>query len=131
MGWGGLIVPKATPREVVERIAADTRRVMQDPALQQRIVDRGLIPDTRGQKEWSEFAVPMEGAKVSVHTADGRSYTHEVNAPLGSLANPMTDAQLETKVRELAAFGAPGCDVGALIDTVWEMEMAKQVRLAC
>jgi len=55
VGWGGLIVPKATPREIVERIAADMRRVMLDPAVQQRIVDRGLIPDPRGAKEWGEF----------------------------------------------------------------------------
>jgi tripartite-type tricarboxylate transporter receptor subunit TctC len=62
VGWGGLMVPKATPREVVERIAADARRVMHDPAVQQRIVDRGLIPDVRGPKEWGEF-VAAETAK--------------------------------------------------------------------
>lgn len=62
VGWGGLMVPIATPRDIVERIAADARRVMLDPAVQQRIVDRGLIPDTRGAKEWGEFVV-AESAK--------------------------------------------------------------------
>jgi tripartite-type tricarboxylate transporter receptor subunit TctC len=62
VGWGGLMVPKATPPAIVERIAADTRRVMQDPAVQQRIIDRGLIPDTRGTKEWGDF-VAAETAK--------------------------------------------------------------------
>jgi len=62
VGWGGLMVPKATPREIAERIAADTRRVMLDPAVQQRIIDRGLIPDMRGTKEWGEF-VAAETAK--------------------------------------------------------------------
>ena len=78
-----------------------------------------------------DAALPVEAARVAVHTADGGSFTHEVNAPLGSLANPMSDAQLEAKARALAAFGGSGCDIGALIGAVWEIEKAKPVRFAC
>jgi 2-methylcitrate dehydratase PrpD len=75
-----------------------------------------------------DAAQPVEAAKVVIHTADGRAHTHEVNAPLGSLANPMSDAQLEAKARALAAFGAPGCDAGALIGMCWQMAELDDVK---
>jgi tripartite-type tricarboxylate transporter receptor subunit TctC len=55
VGWGGLIVPKGTPNEIVEKIGADVRQVLNDPVMRQRIIDRGAIPDARGPKEWTEF----------------------------------------------------------------------------
>ena len=55
VGWGGLVVPKATPAALVERIGADVRRALADPVMQQRIIDRGAIPDPRGPREWTEF----------------------------------------------------------------------------
>jgi tripartite-type tricarboxylate transporter receptor subunit TctC len=55
VGWAGLIAPKGTPREVVEKISGDVRRALTDPAMQQRIIDRGAIPDPRGPKEWGDF----------------------------------------------------------------------------
>lgn len=54
-GWGGLVAPKATPPELVEKIGADVQRVLGDPQLQQRIIERGAVPDLRGPKEWSAF----------------------------------------------------------------------------
>ena len=55
VGWGGLVVPKATPAALVERIGADVRRALADPVMQQRIIDRGAIPDPRGPREWTDF----------------------------------------------------------------------------
>jgi hypothetical protein len=39
----------------------------------------------------------------------------------------MTDAEIESKVRSLAALGFPACNVGRLIDAVWELERMKDV----
>jgi tripartite-type tricarboxylate transporter receptor subunit TctC len=61
-GWAGLVVPAATPRDVVERIGSEVRRVMTDPAMQARVIERGAIPDPRGPAEWGEF-VKAEIAK--------------------------------------------------------------------
>ena len=55
VGWGGLIVPKATRADLVEKIGADVRQALGDPTMQQRIIDRGAVPDARGPKEWTEF----------------------------------------------------------------------------
>jgi tripartite-type tricarboxylate transporter receptor subunit TctC len=49
------VVPKATPAAVIEKISAEVRKVLSDPAMQKRIVDRGAVPDPRGPAEWTEF----------------------------------------------------------------------------
>jgi tripartite-type tricarboxylate transporter receptor subunit TctC len=55
VGWGGLIAPKATRPELVEKIGADVRLALADPTMQQRIIDRGAVPDPRGPREWTAF----------------------------------------------------------------------------
>ena len=62
VGWAGLIVPKATPNDIVEKIGADVRRVLSEPAMRERLVERGMVADPRGPKEWGEF-VSAEVAK--------------------------------------------------------------------
>jgi tripartite-type tricarboxylate transporter receptor subunit TctC len=54
-GWGGLVVPTGTPPAVVAKISADVQKLLRDPDFQQKIIDRGAIPDPRGAKEWSAF----------------------------------------------------------------------------
>ena len=54
-GWGGLVVPKATPTAIVQKIGEDVRRIVSDPAMQQKMIDRGAVPDPRGPQEWSRF----------------------------------------------------------------------------
>lgn len=54
-GWGGMVVPKATPNVIVEKISVDVRRVLDDGSVQQRMLDRGVVPDLRGPKEWTKF----------------------------------------------------------------------------
>ena len=62
VGWAGMVAPKATPPEIVEKIGADVRQALADPAMRERIIERGAIPDPRGPKEFSEF-VSAEIAK--------------------------------------------------------------------
>ncbi|MSQ20071.1 MAG: tripartite tricarboxylate transporter substrate binding protein [Betaproteobacteria bacterium] len=55
VGWGGLIVPMATPKDIVEKIGTDVRKILLDPAMQARIADRGAIADPRGPAEFTAF----------------------------------------------------------------------------
>ncbi|MBM3409941.1 MAG: hypothetical protein FJY25_22000 [Betaproteobacteria bacterium] len=41
VNWYGLIAPKKTPRAVIERIAADTGKVMQDAEMKNRLITDG------------------------------------------------------------------------------------------
>ena len=45
----------------------------------------------------------------------------------GSLADPLTDADLERKLEDLAAYGKPGYDPSALIEQVWALENVADV----
>lgn len=55
VGWSGIVLPAATPRDLIERISADIRKVLAEPQLRERIIERGGVPDPNTPKEFSEF----------------------------------------------------------------------------
>jgi tripartite-type tricarboxylate transporter receptor subunit TctC len=55
VGWSGIVLPAGTPRDVVERISRDIQKVLNDPQLASRIVDRGGIPDPRTPQGYTDF----------------------------------------------------------------------------
>jgi 2-methylcitrate dehydratase PrpD len=69
-----------------------------------------------------DLAIPLEGAAVEVTTKDGRQLRAYVPAARGSLARPLTDADIETKFRGLVGFAAPSLDASKLIDAVWRFD---------
>ena len=54
-GWSGFVLPAGTPREIVEKISADTQAVLREPAMRERIIERGGIPDPRTPEQYTEF----------------------------------------------------------------------------
>jgi 2-methylcitrate dehydratase PrpD len=71
-----------------------------------------------------DASLGVEAIAVSLQTADGRTLTHTVQHAVGSLGRPMTDAQIEAKVRTHAAMNAPTVPVDRLIDAVWALDRA-------
>ena len=69
-------------------------------------------------------ALPVEAIAVSLRTVDGRTLALEVPHAVGSLGRPMTDAQIEAKVRTHAAMNAPAVAVDRLIAAVWALDRA-------
>jgi 2-methylcitrate dehydratase PrpD len=67
-------------------------------------------------------SIPVEAIAVSLRTVDGRTLACEVAQALGSLGRPMTDAQIEAKVRTHAAINVPTADVDRLIAAVWALD---------
>ena len=55
-GWGGVVVTRSTPMEIVNKVSADLRKVLSDPAMQQRLVAAGLVVDNQPRDEWISFA---------------------------------------------------------------------------
>ncbi|MEP7070135.1 MAG: tripartite tricarboxylate transporter substrate binding protein [Usitatibacter sp.] len=55
-GWGGMVVTRATPPEIVAKVSADLRKVMSDPVIQKRLLDNGLMVDNMPRDEWIAFA---------------------------------------------------------------------------
>jgi 2-methylcitrate dehydratase PrpD len=73
-------------------------------------------------------AIDEAAADVTAILTDGRRIHVRVEHAIGSLANPMTDAQLEAKFRGLAepVLGADRC--GALISACWGVGQASDLR---
>jgi len=69
----------------------------------------------------------VEAAQVTVRLASGKTFTHKVEVARGSVANPLSDADLEQKLRDLAAFGRSSVDTERLIDAVWTIDMSEDV----
>jgi 2-methylcitrate dehydratase PrpD len=61
-------------------------------------------------------------AAVEIATADGNVHQRAQRAARGSDDNPMTDRDLEDKLRDAAASAIPGNDVAALIAAIWTVE---------
>ena len=63
-------------------------------------------------------AAPVESATVTLHLADGMTHIEHVRHGRGTPGRPMSDTELDAKVRELAAYGAPFVDAAAVIAAV-------------
>ena len=74
--------------------------------------------------------VPVEAAGVVLHLKDGRRREAYVPHARGSLGRPMTDAEIEAKLRELAALKVLGLDTRRLIDAVWSLDRAPDAAVA-
>ena len=66
-------------------------------------------------------------ARVCVRTTGEKYSTRRVVHARGSLERPLTDAEIESKVRSLATLGFPACDVDRVVDAIWELERMKDV----
>jgi 2-methylcitrate dehydratase PrpD len=73
-------------------------------------------------------AMPVGAARVSARTSGGKLLSTEVIHARGSLALPMTDAEIAQKLRGLAATGCPRCEADRVIDGVWRLDEADDVR---
>jgi len=79
----------------------------------------------------SDPSIPIVAARVEVATADGAIHKLSQNAARGSDQNPMTDGDLEEKLRTAAASWNSDHDIAPLIDAIWRLDANDDVsRLA-
>jgi 2-methylcitrate dehydratase PrpD len=64
----------------------------------------------------------VDAATVTLHKRDGKPVSRHLAAARGSLKAPLSDADIETKLRELCRWGASGCDPQPLVDALWSLE---------
>ena len=65
--------------------------------------------------------------RITVKTEAGKTYTSQVDLPVGHPGNPISDQDLEAKFRQLAAgrFHRPRVD--RLIEFVWKLDRVKDI----
>ena len=66
-------------------------------------------------------------AAVDVITADGQTFKLTQSAARGSDANPLSDRDLEDKLRAAASLWNPRYDVAPLIEAIWGVEASADV----
>ncbi len=71
-----------------------------------------------------DASIALEAAEVCVELDDGRRHDLRIDHASGCLVRPMTDAQLEAKVRSLAEWRQWKGSVDGLIDTFWQLDQA-------
>jgi len=69
--------------------------------------------------------IAVAGARVTLTLNDGQTYSIEIEHALGSLQRPMSDADVEAKVRTLVA--GHDCPVDRLIEAVWQLDRCEDV----
>ena len=72
-----------------------------------------------------DASIPVSAAVLTITFSDGGVLTKRVDEARGSLDRPLTDAEIEAKVVDLVAYGAPGVDARRLIDAVWSLEESR------
>jgi 2-methylcitrate dehydratase PrpD len=63
-------------------------------------------------------------AAVEITTADGQTFHREQSAARGSDANPLSDSDLEAKLRTAASGWNPRYDAAPLIDAIWTLDQS-------
>jgi tripartite-type tricarboxylate transporter receptor subunit TctC len=53
--WFGLVAPRGTPRDVVQRIATSVRRALESRALHEMLLEQGLLPVEDTPEEFAAF----------------------------------------------------------------------------
>jgi 2-methylcitrate dehydratase PrpD len=95
-----------------------TDACVNDPAV---LTLRGKVEVVRDES----FATVA--AAVAITTADGKTHKLLQPAARGSDANPMSDKDLEEKLRTAAAGWNPRHDIAPLIEAIWQLDNSEDV----
>ncbi|WP_200950305.1 MmgE/PrpD family protein [Devosia sp. Root635] len=88
-------------------------------------VDREDVIALRGRVHLADdAALPVGTARLFARTNDGRVFRVEIAEARGSRSRPLSDAEIEEKLRQLCQHGCPGLDPSPLIDAVWSLDDA-------
>ena len=89
--------------------------------------DPAVIAMRRKVEVIRDEAIATIAAQVELWTSDGKRHSLSTPAARGSPSNPMSDTDIEDKLRTVADAWRPGHDVGPLIETVWTLEESSDV----
>jgi 2-methylcitrate dehydratase PrpD len=89
--------------------------------------DPAVITMRRKVEVIRDGTIPTPAAQVEVWTKDGTRHVLATSAARGSPGNPMSDRDIEDKLRAIAEAWRPGHDIEPLIDAVWTLERSDDV----
>ncbi|WP_028346749.1 MmgE/PrpD family protein [Bradyrhizobium murdochi] len=66
-------------------------------------------------------------ARVTIQLTSGETFSEVVMAAKGSLADPLSDGDIEAKLRDCARLGGSDWDIDRIIDDVWRLDTLADV----
>jgi tripartite-type tricarboxylate transporter receptor subunit TctC len=69
--WAGIIAPAGTPKEIVDRVAAEAKKALADPALKDKLVEQGIVAVGSTPDEFRAFVEEEIGRWRKVITDAG------------------------------------------------------------
>ncbi|MHB8267211.1 tripartite tricarboxylate transporter substrate binding protein [Bradyrhizobium sp.] len=69
--WAGLIAPAGTPKEIVDRVSAEAKKALADPALKDKLVEQGIVAVGSTPEEFRSFVEEEIGRWRKVITDAG------------------------------------------------------------
>jgi 2-methylcitrate dehydratase PrpD len=69
-----------------------------------------------------DASLPDGAARVSIQLTSGETLSEIVMAAKGSLADPLSDRDIEAKLRDCARLGGTNWDIDRIIDGVWRLD---------
>ena len=69
--WAGLIAPAGTPKEIVDRLSAEAKKALDDPALKAKLVDQGIVAVGSTPVDFRAFVIEEIARWKSVITDAG------------------------------------------------------------
>jgi 2-methylcitrate dehydratase len=96
---------------------------LQEPAV------RDLMQKIRVvlQPEFLECYPRTMPTRITVKTEAGKTYMRQVDVPVGHPGNPMSDRDLEAKVRRLAAGRLSRSRIDRLIEFIWTLDRVRDI----
>lgn len=96
---------------------------LRDPALHELMKKVRVVT----QPEFVDCYPAAMPTSLTVRTTIGKTYVKQVDVPLGHPGNPMSDQDVEDKLRRLAWRRVGRARVERLIDFVWKLEREKDI----
>jgi len=53
--WAGIIAPAGTPKEIIDRVSAEAKKALADPALQAKLAEQGIVAVGSSPEEFRAF----------------------------------------------------------------------------
>jgi 2-methylcitrate dehydratase PrpD len=75
----------------------------------------------------SDASITEDQSHIEVELADGRKLVRFVEESIGNLRRPLTDKQLEDKLRDQASFVLPSAQIEKLIELCWQIHKLDDV----
>jgi 2-methylcitrate dehydratase PrpD len=74
-----------------------------------------------------DSSLPDGAARVIIQLTSGETFEELVMAAKGSLADPLSDRDIEAKLRDCARLGGTDWDIDRIIDDVWRLEQLADI----